>query len=80
MVRKQAPAATAHPVRARRLELGLTQAALAGTVGVSRQTVITIEQGDYAPSVHLAIRIAKTLGSTVEALFDEDNNPQEAGR
>lgn len=79
MARQQSPT-TAHPVRVRRRELGLTQAELAGTVGVSRQTVISIEQGDYSPSVYLGLDIAKALGSTVEALFDKDTNPQEAGR
>lgn len=67
-------------MRLRRRELGLTQAELATDVGVSRQTVITIEQGDYAPSVYLALRIAGKLGTTVEALFTEEDNTQEAGR
>lgn len=38
-------------------------------VEVSRQTIISIEGGDYAPSVLLALRIASALDSTVEALF-----------
>lgn len=49
--------------------VSLTQAQLAETVGVSRQTIISIERGDYAPSVYLALRIARTLNSTVESLF-----------
>ena len=56
-------------VRARRRELGLTQAGLAEAVGVSRQTVITLETGDYAPSVYLALRVARTLQTTVEDLW-----------
>lgn len=67
-----------NPVRLRRRDLALTQAELAGAVGVSRQTIISIERGDYAPSVYLAIRIAKTLRSTVESLFDEAPETQEA--
>lgn len=47
----------------------LTQADLAKAVQVSRQTVISIEAGDYSPSVHLALRLAAALGATVEALF-----------
>ncbi len=47
----------------------MTQANLATTVGVSRQTVISIEQGDYAPSVFLALRIARALEATVEDIF-----------
>ncbi len=58
-----------HPVRTRRRECRITQANLATTVGVSRQTVISIEQGDYAPSVFLALRIARALGTTVEDIF-----------
>jgi putative transcriptional regulator len=56
-------------VRQRRRELRITQAELAEASEVSRQTIIAIEQGDYAPSVFLALRIARTLGSTVEDLF-----------
>ncbi|WP_345493002.1 helix-turn-helix transcriptional regulator [Nocardia callitridis] len=61
-----------HPVRARRRECRMTQAQLATTVGVSRQTVISIEQGDYAPSVYLALRIARALEATVEEVFWSD--------
>ncbi len=63
---------TDNPVRRRRREQRLTQAELATAVGVSRQTVIAVERGDYAPSVHLALRIARALGVTVEELFGED--------
>lgn len=56
-------------VRARRREKGLTQAELAEAVEVSRQTVITLETGDYAPSVYLALRVARTLDATVEELW-----------
>jgi len=45
------------------------QVELAQQVGVSRQTVITMETGDYAPSVYLALRVARVLGTTVEALW-----------
>ncbi|WP_300344457.1 helix-turn-helix transcriptional regulator [Nesterenkonia sp.] len=58
-----------HPVRALRKAQKLTQAELAQEVGVSRQTVVALERGDYAPSVFLALRIARALGSTVEDLF-----------
>lgn len=56
-------------LRERRQQCGLTQAQLAKAVGVSRQTVVAIEGGDYAPSVYLALRIAALLDSTVEELF-----------
>ncbi len=62
-------------VRVTRTGLGLTQAQLAGAVGVTRQTVVAVEAGDYAPSVYLALAIAGELGSTVEALFGTDEEP-----
>jgi len=65
-------------VRSRRKELGLTQVDLAQAVGVSRQTVITLETGDYAPSVYLALRVARTLDSTVEALWGGEQSERVA--
>lgn len=56
-------------VRVRRRARSLTQQDLAESVGVSRQTVISMETGDYAPSVYLALRIARALDTTVEALW-----------
>ncbi|AZL07479.1 MULTISPECIES: helix-turn-helix transcriptional regulator [Brevibacterium] len=52
-----------------RKSAGLTQAQLAQLTGVSRQTIIATERGDYAPSVYLALRIAKALATTVEEIF-----------
>ncbi|MBI3304835.1 helix-turn-helix transcriptional regulator [Candidatus Parcubacteria bacterium] len=42
-----------------RIKSGITQEALAGAVGVTRQTIIAIEKGNYTPSVILALKIAK---------------------
>lgn len=47
----------------------LSQEALAESVGVTRQTIISIEKGVYQPSVGLAVKLAKKLGKTVESLF-----------
>lgn len=58
-------------VKRARLMAELTQAELAHAVGVSRQTVVSIESGDYAPSVYLALGVAVELGMTVEELFDD---------
>ena len=58
-----------NPVRVRRRAQRITQAELAVAVGVSRQTVVSVEKGDYAPSVYLALKIARALESTVEELF-----------
>jgi putative transcriptional regulator len=56
-------------IRAVRREAGITQQGLAAAVEVSRQTIIAMETGDYAPSVFLAIKIARALGTTVEQLW-----------
>ena len=48
---------------------GLSQAAIAEALGVSRQTVNSIEVGRYDPSLPLAIRIARFFDSTVEDVF-----------
>ncbi|MEP9392852.1 helix-turn-helix transcriptional regulator [Gordonia sp. VNK1] len=57
------------PVRVARTRNAMRQADLASAVGVSRQTIVSLERGDYAPSVYLALRIARALGATVEELF-----------
>jgi putative transcriptional regulator len=55
-------------IRSRRNEVGLTQQSMAEAVNVSRQTVIAMETGDYAPSVFLALKVARVLDTSVEAL------------
>ena len=47
----------------------LSQQQLADMAGVSRQTIVSIERGDYAPSVKLALLLAEKLGTKVEDLF-----------
>jgi len=47
----------------------ITQEELANAVGVTRQTIIAIEKGNYTPSVLLALKIAKYFNTTVEKLF-----------
>ncbi|GAA2621862.1 helix-turn-helix transcriptional regulator [Paractinoplanes durhamensis] len=59
-------------IRAARKEAGLTQAGLSAAVAVSRQTIIAMETGDYAPSVYLAVRIARVLGVSVESLWGSE--------
>jgi putative transcriptional regulator len=50
----------------------MTQQALADKAGVTRQTIIAIEQGKYAPSLPLAIRIARAFAKNVEDVFQLD--------
>ena len=57
-----------------RLQRGLTQKALAETVGVSRQTMNAIEQGDYNPTIKLCRAICKALGKTLDDLFWEEDD------
>ena len=57
-------------VRRLRFDNGeLTQQQLADRVGVTRQTIIAIEAGKYAPSLPLAFKIARTFGVTIEEVF-----------
>lgn len=52
---------------------GMTQEELAQHVGVTRQTIIAIEKGNYVPSVLLALKIAKVFNTTVERIFYYEN-------
>ena len=47
----------------------MTQEELARAVGVTRQTIVAIEKGNYNPSVGLALRIARVFGVAVEDVF-----------
>ena len=60
-------------IRRLRFERGeMTQQALAERVGVTRQTIIALEAGRYAPSLPLAVRIARVFGVGVEDVFQID--------
>ena len=64
-------------IRRLRFENGeMTQQKLADKVGVTRQTIIAIESGKYAPSLPLAFRIARTFGMPIEKVFQyQDEAP-----
>lgn len=57
-------------VRELRTAGGWRQEDLAERVGVSRQTIISIESGRYNPSLQLAWRLSRALGTAIEDLFD----------
>lgn len=57
-------------LRVLRAERELTQADLADRVGVSRQTIVALEAGKYAPSLTLAFKLSKLFAQPVERIFD----------
>ncbi len=56
-------------IRVERAIKNITQADLAEKVGVSRQTINTIESNKYVPSTLLALKIARTFGKPLEDIF-----------
>lgn len=66
-------------VRALRIARGLAQGQLAEAMGVSRQTINSIENDRYTPSLPLAIALARYFGVSVEEMFD-DQGPLPGGR
>ena len=60
-------------VRELRAQAGLSQADLAQAMGVSRQTVNSIETGRYLPSLPLAIALVRFFETTIEEVFDVDS-------
>ncbi len=60
-------------LKTERDRLGLTQAALAEAVGVSRKTINTVENGVFVPSTLLALKLALVLDRPVEMLFQIDD-------
>jgi len=59
-------------LRVLRAERAWSQADLAERLGVSRQTVNTIETGKYDPSLPLAFKISRVFGLPIEAIFQDD--------
>lgn len=57
-------------IRDYRMKRGLTQDELAQAVGVSRQSIISIERGRYTPSLYLALRFAKFFLCSTDELFE----------
>ena len=56
-------------LKAARTAAGWTQADLAEKVGVTRKTINTVENGVFIPSTVLSLKLARALGTSVEALF-----------
>ena len=60
-------------IRQLRTDRGLSQGRLAEAMSVSRQTINSIEQGRYTPSLKLAMGLARYFGRSVEEVFDADD-------
>ncbi len=73
------PTRVTNRIRALRFAHGeMTQAELAERIGVTRQTVIAIEQGRYSPSLELAFRIARVFNVPLDAVFQYPDDNEES--
>ena len=72
------PTQVTNSIRALRFAHGeMTQAELADRIGVTRQTLIAIEQGRYSPSLEMAFRIARAFRAPLDDVFQYPDDPQE---
>ncbi len=63
------PTKVTNTIRPLREAAGLTQAELAKRIGVTRQTLIAIEQGRYSPTLELAFQISREFGTGLDDVF-----------
>jgi putative transcriptional regulator len=71
------PTRVTNDIRTLRFTHGeMTQADLADRIGVTRQTVIAIEQGKYSPTLELAFQIARVFGVPLETVFQYPKDAQ----
>ena len=61
-----------------RKQRAIRQEDLAQALGVSRQTVISLEKGKYNPSLALAFKLARYFGLSIEAIFDDSDESPDA--
>jgi len=72
------PTRITNSIRGLRFAAGeMTQAELAARVGVTRQTIIAIEQGRYSPSLEMAFQIARAFAVPLDDVFRYPDQPQE---
>ena len=72
------PTRVTNSLRALRFAAGeMTQAELAERVGVTRQTIIAIEQGRYSPSLEMAFQLARVFGVPLDDVFQYPDEPRE---
>jgi putative transcriptional regulator len=71
------PTKVTNHIRSLRFAAGeMTQAELADRVGVTRQTIIAVEQGRYSPTLEMAFRIARALGVPLDEVFEYPEEPK----
>ncbi|MEU4014771.1 helix-turn-helix transcriptional regulator [Microbacterium sp. NPDC028030] len=73
------PTLVSNSIRLHREQAGLTQAELARTIGVTRQTLIAIEQQKYSPTLELAFQIARAFGVGLDEVFQYPAPPSPEG-
>ena len=72
------PTRITNSIRALRLAHGqMTQAQLAARIGVTRQTIIAIEQGRYSPSLEIAFQIARVFQLPLDEVFQYPDGEEE---
>ncbi len=59
-------------IKSARVAMDLTQGDLSDIVGVSRQTIVAIEKGEYNPTIKLCLAICRALNKTLNDLFEEE--------
>ena len=64
-------------IKVARAQRDMTQKELAEAVGISRQTVNAIEQGEYTPTIKLCRAICRVLGKTLDDLFWEEKDDEQ---
>ena len=76
------PTRVTNAIRSLRFAHGeMTQAELADRIGVTRQTIIAIEQGKYSPSLEMAFQIARVFGVPLDEVFQyPDGGNQQRGK
>lgn len=64
-------------LKVQRAKLGINQGKLGELAGVSRQTISSIERGEYNPSITLVLKLATIFNTTVEEIFTYEENEDE---
>ena len=74
-MKQEVPILLSNKVKEKRIEKNLTQQQLADLVQVSSRTIISLEKGQYNPSVLLAHKLATIFGLAIEQVFDFEEDP-----